>query len=103
MWLSKLSSPTHKMDANPILSSQLTQNTDIINKNKNYTRVKNKTNIQFTHEEIQILNKGLKYNLHYKSKNWIETLALEAQTAISDLEITEQNYYRHAVAREKQK
>jgi hypothetical protein len=76
-----------------------TQNTDKTNKNKNSTRVENQTNIQIIHEEIQILNKGLKYNLHYKNKNWIETLALEAETAISNLEITEQNYYRHAVAK----
>jgi hypothetical protein len=27
------------------------------------------------------------------------TLALEAETAISNLHITEQNYYRHAVAK----
>jgi hypothetical protein len=30
---------------------------------------------------------------------WIETLALEAETAISNLEISEQQYYRHAVAK----
>jgi hypothetical protein len=76
-----------------------TQNKDITITNKNYTRVENQANIQFTHEEIQILNKGLKYNLHYKNKNWIETLALEAETAISNLEITKQNYYRHVVAK----
>jgi hypothetical protein len=37
--------------------------------------------------------------LHYKNKNWIETLALEAETAITNLDINEQNYYRHAVAK----
>jgi hypothetical protein len=56
-------------------------------------------NAQFTSEEIQILSKGLKYNLHYKHKNWIETLGLEAETAISNIEISEQQYYRHAVAK----
>jgi hypothetical protein len=61
-------------------------------------RVENYTNIQFTNEEIQLLSKGLKYNLHHKHKKWIETLALEAETAISQLDATEQNYYRHAVA-----
>jgi hypothetical protein len=30
-----------------------------------------------------VLSKGLKYNLHHKHKKWIETLALEAETAIS--------------------
>jgi hypothetical protein len=42
---------------------------------------------------------SLKYNLHYKNKKWIETLALEAETAITNLDINEQNYYRHAVAK----
>jgi hypothetical protein len=37
--------------------------------------------------------------LHYESKKWIETLALVAETAISNLDTTEQNCYRHAVAR----
>jgi hypothetical protein len=31
------------------------------------------------------LNKGLKYNLSYKNKNWIQTLALETETAIAEL------------------
>jgi hypothetical protein len=76
-----------------------TQTTDITNKNKTYTRVEHQTNIQFTHGENQILNKGLKYNLHYRNKNWIETLALKAETTINKLEIIEQNYYRHVVAK----
>jgi hypothetical protein len=46
-----------------------TETTDTINNNTNYTRAENHTNIQFTHEKIQILNKGLKYNLHHKNKN----------------------------------
>jgi hypothetical protein len=62
--------------------------------NNKYPRVINTTNINFTQEEIKLLNKGLKYNLHYKRKNWIETLALEAETAICNLDITEQQYYR---------
>jgi hypothetical protein len=67
--------------------------------NTNYARIINHTNTQFTYEETQLLSKGLKYNLHHKHKDWIETLALEAETAISKLNITEQNYYRHAVAK----
>jgi hypothetical protein len=45
-----------------------TQTTDITNNNINYTRIGNRTNTQFTHGEIQLLNKGLKYNLHHKNK-----------------------------------
>jgi hypothetical protein len=34
-----------------------------------------------------------------KHKNFIETFAPEVETAISKLHITEQNYYRQAVAK----
>jgi hypothetical protein len=47
-----------------------------------YPRVVNNMNITFTKQEISFLNKGLKYNVGYKKK-WIETLTLEAETAIS--------------------
>jgi len=36
--------------------------------------------------------------LGYKEKDWIETLALEAETAISQLPSTEQEYVRYQVA-----
>jgi hypothetical protein len=76
-----------------------TQNIDIGNNNTNYDRVKNCTNIQFIQNEMQLLNKGLQYNLHHKNKKRIKTLALEAETAINNLDIKEQSYYRHAVAK----
>jgi hypothetical protein len=76
-----------------------TQNTGIQNNNTNYARVENHTNIQFIQNEIQLLSEGLKYNLHHKNKKWIETLPLEAETAINNLDIKEQNYYRHVVAK----
>jgi CRISPR/Cas system-associated endonuclease Cas1 len=50
----------------------------------------NTTDTLFTKEEIHLLNKGLQYNLHHKQKNWIETLGLEAETAISNLDPAEQ-------------
>jgi hypothetical protein len=34
---------------------------------------------------MQPLNKGLKYNLHHKHKKLIQSLAIEADTAISIL------------------
>jgi hypothetical protein len=64
-------------------------------KNKNYPRVKNITDTQFTQSEMQLLKRRLKYNLHYKEKNWLEKLVLEGETAISKIDITEQQYYRH--------
>jgi hypothetical protein len=33
----------------------------------------------------------MKYNLHQKPKNWIETLAIEAETVISQLDFPMQN------------
>ena len=48
-----------------------------------FPRVTNKTNIQFTPIEEHLLQKGLKYNIHPKPKNWINTLAIEAETAIT--------------------
>jgi hypothetical protein len=63
-----------------------------------YPRVINNTNITFTNEELNILNQGSKYNTKQKPKNWIRTLALEAETAINELPITEQDYTRWKVA-----
>jgi hypothetical protein len=64
-----------------------------------YPRVANNTNITFTPEELILLNKGLKYNLSFKKKNWIESLALEAsETAISLLLTREQEHTRFRVA-----
>jgi hypothetical protein len=34
----------------------------------------------------------MKYNLHHKQKNWIQALAIEADTAIDLLPVNEQNY-----------
>jgi hypothetical protein len=42
---------------------------------------------------MQLLCKGLKYNVHHKHKKWIKTLPLEAEMAITQLSATEQNYY----------
>ena len=52
---------------------------------------------------MTLLNKGLKYNLNYKGKNWLSTLALEAETAISLLPSHEQEYLRYQVSQNLQK
>jgi hypothetical protein len=59
-----------------------------------YPRAVNNTDITFTVEELNLLNKVLKYNLSYKNKNWIKTLALETETAIAQLPAHEQDYVR---------
>ena len=63
-----------------------------------YPRVDNRTNITFSSDELTTLNKGIKYNLNFKRKNWIETLALEVETAVSYLRHTEQEYLRYQIA-----
>jgi hypothetical protein len=67
-----------------------------------YPRVVNNTNIPFTKNETTLLGKGLKYNLHNK-KNLLTILALEAETAISSLPITDREYYRKKVSDHKEK
>jgi hypothetical protein len=58
----------------------------------------NFTNTILTEEEMLLLNKGLKYNLHYKPKTWIKRLALEAEMAINTIDKNQQNFMRQIVA-----
>jgi hypothetical protein len=55
------------------------------NMKKFYPRVINKTDIIFSNDELLLLNKGLKYNLNHKHKNWIRTWVLQAETSINQL------------------
>jgi hypothetical protein len=54
--------------------------------------MKNLTNITFPEAEMQLLDKGLKYNPHRKPRNWIQTLAMQADTEIKQLPLKEQAY-----------
>jgi hypothetical protein len=74
-----------------------------INNTQFYPRVVNNTNIAFSSNELSLLNKVLKYNLHYKHKNWLHTLALEAETAITHLHIQQQDGIRHLIATQMQR
>jgi hypothetical protein len=58
----------------------------------------NETNIAFTSNETNLLEKGPKYNLHSYRKSWLTTLALEAETAITHLPNADRDYYRKQVA-----
>jgi len=60
--------------------------------------VVNNTNITFYNREMRPLHKGLKYNTHAKRKDWIQTLALETETAITQLPATKRDVYRKSVA-----
>jgi hypothetical protein len=64
-----------------------------------YPRVINYTAIIFSNEEPQLLNKGLKYNLNHKCKQWISNIAFEAEAAVSILPPKEQEYVRHQIAK----
>jgi hypothetical protein len=50
------------------------------------------SSIQFTENETYLLNKEIKYSLHFKPKNWLKTLALKAETVVSYADESEQNY-----------
>jgi hypothetical protein len=63
-----------------------------------YPRVVNKSNIPFTEAEMTLLQKGLKYNLHTKRNDWLKNLALEAETAITQLPTADRDVYRKQVA-----
>jgi len=43
--------------------------------------------------ELKLLEKGPKYNLHGHKGNWLTTLALEAETAITHLPSTDRDYF----------
>jgi len=49
--------------------------------------------IHFSVPELTIVEKGPKYNIHSKPKNWLKTLALEAETVITHLPPPEREVY----------
>jgi len=63
-----------------------------------HPRVVNITEIPFSNKEMGLLQKGLKYNTRAKKKNWIQTLALEVETAITQLPSNEKDVFRKLVA-----
>jgi hypothetical protein len=64
-----------------------------------YARFVNNTKITLSHTEITVLEKGLKYNLYHKDKQWINRLALESDSAISFVNPLRQNFLKHLVAK----
>ena len=54
--------------------------------------------ISFTNSEMTLLLKGMKYNTHSKKRNWIQSLSLEAETAITQLPPRERVVYRKLIA-----
>jgi hypothetical protein len=68
-----------------------------------YPRVIKTTDTTFSEQEMMLLEKGPKYNLHAKPKDWIRNLTLEAETAIThlpphrprSLQKTDSQMYKH--------
>jgi hypothetical protein len=63
-----------------------------------HPRLINNTDITFSKSETNLLQKGFKYNLHSKPRKWIQNLALEAETAITQLPPYERDVYKKQVA-----
>jgi hypothetical protein len=63
-----------------------------------HPKVINNTSITFSDTEMALLQKGPKYNLHSKRKNWLRNLALEAETAVTQLPTTDREFYRKLIA-----
>jgi hypothetical protein len=61
-----------------------------------YPRVVYNADISFTTDELSLLNKSLKYN-HFKY-NWLNTLALEAEAAVTHFPTNEQDGVPHLIA-----
>jgi hypothetical protein len=63
-----------------------------------YHRVINEPKIEFSNEEMTMLNKGTKFNLSHKKTHWLRNLAFEAKNAIMLFPTHEQDYIRYQVA-----
>jgi hypothetical protein len=48
---------------------------------------------------MNFINKGLKYNLNRKPKNWIKTFTLETEIAVNYLPIHDQDHFRWQIAK----
>ena len=54
----------------------------------------NKIDIEFSNKEHNLLNKDLKYNLHFKKKNWIKNLALETENTLKFVYVKDREFLR---------
>ena len=57
----------------------------VICKHKFYTRISNLTSTQFNNVEMDVLNRGLKYNIPYNSKSHIIREIISAEAAVKTL------------------
>jgi hypothetical protein len=66
---------------------------------KYFPRVINEMDFVFYNEEYIVLSKGLKYNLHFKKKDWTKNFALEAEYAMNFVHIKDQDFLRSLMAK----
>jgi len=81
----------HKVLENKLNRLTNTQKQKINHTTTFYPRVVNKTDINITKDELDLLSKGLKYNLQHKNKFRLRNLACEAESAITMLPPNEQD------------
>jgi len=62
-----------------------------------YPYVINKTDIIFCNDKLLLLNKGLKYCLNHKHKNWTRTRVLQAKRSINQLPEFVKEHMRYQV------
>ena len=55
----------------------------------------NLTNINFNKEELTLLWKGHQYNMETSSREWRTEAIIDTETAISNLEMGQQDIFRH--------
>jgi hypothetical protein len=56
----------------------------IITPSKFYSRVVKNTNINFSKDELAVLSKGLKYNLHFEQKSGFQHLLLKLRQPLTN-------------------
>jgi riboflavin synthase len=82
---------------------KLTTKTQSNQKSKTFYKCTENLIVTFTEAEVKLLGKALKYNLHYKHRHWILTLATEADTTICKMHAKNHIFMRQIVVNNIQK
>jgi hypothetical protein len=64
-----------------------------------YNRVQNIKDINFSKDEINVLQRGFQYNLKTTPKRWTRDLIIDTETAICQLDENKQDAYLHLVCK----
>ena len=74
------------------------QQTTTLRENQPFYPIIILTQIILTNNEIYLPEKGFKYNLQAKKKNWLTNLALQAKTPVRQLPNNDHEFYRRQIA-----